>query len=152
MRQESFRARLPPSRLPQEVLASASRPAFAAPGTSQHWPEKSREASHVRGTSSVCGTRGTARAGLPPPALPPCLAYGGSHACRRLLPRPPGPHLDRGHVRIRAGNTREPGRHRTPASSPIHAGHAAKDAGGDQRTRSHARKHQPWGSLGQRLV
>jgi hypothetical protein len=74
------------------------------------------------------------------------------HACRRLLPRPPGPHLDRGHVRIRAGHTREPSRHRTPASPPIHAGHAAKDAGGDQRTRSHGRKHQPWGSLGQQLA
>jgi hypothetical protein len=70
-----------------------------------------------------------------------------SHACCRLLPRPPGPHLDRGHVTFRAGNSSEPGQLRT-AASPRSVGHAAKDARGDQRTRSHRPKHRPGESLG----
>jgi hypothetical protein len=74
-----------------------------------------------------------------------------SHACRRLLPRPPGPHLDRGHVRIRAGNTREPRPPPRPGQPADPCRPTAKDAGGGQRTRSHGRKRQRWGSLGQQL-
>jgi hypothetical protein len=46
----------------------------------------------------------------------------------------------------------KPGCHRTAASPRSAPGRAAKDAGADQCTRSHGRKHQPWGSLGQQLV
>jgi hypothetical protein len=39
-----------------------------------------------------------------------------------------------------------------PRPAGVRVGRAAKGAGGDQCTRSHGRKHQPWGSLGQQLV
>jgi len=75
------------------------------------------------------------------------------HVCCLLLPRPPGPSLDRGYIELRLGNSSEAGRRHIPGQVATHrVGRTARDARGNQCPSGHRRKHERLGNLGEQLV
>ena len=90
-----------------------------------------------------------------PDGCSPAMSHKGRkcHVCCLLLPRPPGPSLDRGYIELRLGNSSEAGRRHIPGQVATHrVGRTARDARGNQCPSGHRRKHERLGNLGEQLV
>jgi hypothetical protein len=135
------------------MLRPQARLAIRGSGPSQQ-PVRKTAAGHLTfaalRASAGCGT---ARAGCRRLLYRNISRRRKSHACSRLLPRPPGPLLDRDHVRPRSSSGSESGRRRVPGQpASRRGGRPARDTRRNHFPGVNGRGRQRLGGLGSQMV